>query len=420
MTNRLRMIPGMTMGKVICGVVIFFMLATSAYGTAVQVINFPALMSMVQKMVTQAITDKIKAVWNEEVKVKLEPGTINTKAVSFLKYNISSFTDKMVSQYMKNNAGAFARGDGKLFAETAKSKTAPTIPSANSDFKEFQKKIREVSILLAGAPGGGTDRMKHFTTAEYAAVKLRDVFNQASVAAYEKASEGCMWRKDSVRIYPLSILRISMAQIRSAVKDLAKLPTTIRSPVRDTCRYVSGRNARALEAGRMDRVPALHGLSRYRHHIARSDVWFAQSLCGCSPVSCRHDATIAQMRSMGCVFQTPTALLDERRNILLRQACRRCVRQTRDVEIFRSSEEATDIGIELKKPPAINSRTGVADMASTRLRMLKSGAALTHTLGEKAMRRPRGGEGTGRIPPRLRLLLQHQHRRCSKLAYLGD
>jgi hypothetical protein len=184
------MIPGTTMGKVICGVVIFFLFATSAYGTAVQVINFPALMSMVQKMVTQAITDKIKAVWNEEVKIKLEPGTINTKAVSFLKYNISSFTDKMVSQYMKNNAGAFARGDGKLFAETAKSKTAPTIPSANSDFKEFQKKIREVSILLAGAPGGGTDRMKHFTTAEYAAVKLRDVFNQASVAAYEKASEG--------------------------------------------------------------------------------------------------------------------------------------------------------------------------------------------------------------------------------------
>jgi hypothetical protein len=32
--------------------------------------------------------------------------------------------------------------------------------------------------------------MKHFTTAEHAAVKLRDVFNQASVAAYEKASEG--------------------------------------------------------------------------------------------------------------------------------------------------------------------------------------------------------------------------------------
>jgi len=224
MTNRLRMIPGTTMGKVICGVVIFFMLATSAYGTAVQVINFPALMSMVQKMVTQAITDKIKAVWNEEVKVKLEPGTINTKAVSFLKYNISSFTDKMVSQYMKNNAGAFARGDGKLFAETAKSKTAPTIPSANSDFKEFQKKIREVSILLAGAPGGGTDRMKHFTTAEYAAVTLRDVFNQASVAAYEKASEGVYvaerFRKDLSSFDPAYI---DGAKSDQAVKDLAKL-----------------------------------------------------------------------------------------------------------------------------------------------------------------------------------------------------
>ncbi len=155
MKDRLRVVSGMTTGRIICGVLMFLLLATSAYGTAVQVINFPALMSMVQKMVTQVITDKIKAVWDEEVKMKLEPGSINTRAVSFVKYNISSFTDKMISQYMKNSAGAFARGDGKLFAETAKSKTAPIIPSVNSDFKDFQKKIREVSILLAGVEGHG-------------------------------------------------------------------------------------------------------------------------------------------------------------------------------------------------------------------------------------------------------------------------
>lgn len=224
MKYRLRVFFGTKTGKAICGILIFFVFVTSAYGTAVQVINFPVLMNMVQKMVTQAITDKIKAVWKEEVRIKLEPGTINTKAVSFIKYNMSSSTDKMISQYMKNNAGAFAKGDGKYFTEAAKSKTSVTLPSVNSDFKEFQKKVREVSILLAGAPGGGTDKMKHFTTAEYAAVKLRDVFNQASVAAYEKAAEGVYvaerYRKELSSFDPA---HIDGAKSDQAVKDLAKL-----------------------------------------------------------------------------------------------------------------------------------------------------------------------------------------------------
>ncbi len=224
MKYRLRVFFGTKTGKVICGVLMFFVFATSAYGTAVQVINFPVLMNMVQKMVTQAITDKIKAVWNEEVKIKLEPGTINTKAVSFIKNNMSSYTDKMISQYMKSNTGAFAKGDGKYFAEAAKSKASVTLPSVNSDFKEFQKKVREVSILLAGGPGGGSDKMKHFTTAEYAAVKLRDVFNQASVAAYEKAAEGVYmaerYRKELSSFDPV---HIDGAKSDQAVKDLAKL-----------------------------------------------------------------------------------------------------------------------------------------------------------------------------------------------------
>lgn len=224
MNDRLRMFLKMKSGRIIITVAIFLVVASSAYATAVRVVNFPALMSMVQKMVTQAITDKIKAVWNEEVKIKLEPGSINTKAVSFIKYNMSSYTEKMISQYMKNNTGAFAKGTGKYFAEAAKSKTAVTLPSVTSDFKEFQKTIREVSILLAGAPGGGTGKMKHFTTAEYAAVKLRDVFSQASVAAYEKAAEGAyiaeQFRKEMSVFDPAYI---DGAKSDQAVKDLAKL-----------------------------------------------------------------------------------------------------------------------------------------------------------------------------------------------------
>ncbi|GEM_PF-6319242 len=65
MKDRVRMFFGTRTGKVICGILILFLIATSAYGTAVQVINFPVLMTMIQKMVTQAIMDKIKSVWNE-------------------------------------------------------------------------------------------------------------------------------------------------------------------------------------------------------------------------------------------------------------------------------------------------------------------------------------------------------------------
>lgn len=224
MKERLRNILGTKAGKVICAVLIVFLLATSAYGTAVQVINFPVLMTMIQKMVTQAITDKIKSVWNEEVKIKLEPGTINTKAVSFIKYSMTASTEQMISQYMKNNAGAFAKGTGKLFSDLAKSKTPVVIPPVSADFNEYQKKIREASILLAGAPGGGTDKMKHFTTAEYAAVKLRDSFNQASVAAYERAAQGAfVAEKYKKEISFFNPTYIDGAKSDQAVKDLAKL-----------------------------------------------------------------------------------------------------------------------------------------------------------------------------------------------------
>ncbi len=224
MKDKARMFLGTKAGKIISGLMILFILTTSAYGTAVQVINFPVLMSMIQKMVTQAITDKIRSVWNEEVRIKLEPGIINTKGVSFTKYSMSSYTDQMISQYMKNNTGAFSKGDGRYFAEAAKSKTPVTIPSANSDFKEYQKKVREASILLAGPPGGGAEKMKHFTTAEYAAVKLRDSFNQASVAAYEKAAEGVyVAEKFKKEMTPFNPVYIDGVKSDQAVKDLAKM-----------------------------------------------------------------------------------------------------------------------------------------------------------------------------------------------------
>lgn len=224
MKDGLRNILGKKMGKAILGTLIIFVLATSAYGTAVQVINFPVLMTMIQKMVTGAITDEIKSVWDKEVKIKLEPGSINTKAVSFIKYSMTSSTEQMISKYMKNNTGVFSKSAGKYFSQVARSAAPVVIPSTSIDFKEYQKKIREASILLAGAPGGGSEKIKHFTTAEYAAAKLRDSFNQASVAAYERAAEGVyiaeQYKKEMTSFDPSYI---DNAKSDQAVKDLAKL-----------------------------------------------------------------------------------------------------------------------------------------------------------------------------------------------------
>ena len=211
-------------GKTLCAFFIFFVLATSAYGTAVSVTNYPMLRQLIQKMVTQVITDKIKSVWNEEVQIKLEPGKLNPKAVTFTKYDMSSSTQNMVSGYMKSGTGAFSTGDGKYFIEVAKGKVQLSLPLAGSDFSQFQNRVREVSILLAGAPGGGTAKMKHFSTADFAAVKLRDVFNQASVASYERASQGVYFaEKFRSELSAFSPSAFDSGKSDQAVKDLAKL-----------------------------------------------------------------------------------------------------------------------------------------------------------------------------------------------------
>lgn len=103
------------------------------------------------------------------------------------------------------------------------------------------------------------------------------------------------------------------------------------------------------------------------------------------------DATIAQMaQQWAASFKTPyCAYVDERRNILLRQKLAAGVlRQTSVMsEIFRGSEEVTGIAKRIKKAGRrINLKNeGVADMAAGKLRVLKTGTALTtYASGEKA------------------------------------
>lgn len=103
------------------------------------------------------------------------------------------------------------------------------------------------------------------------------------------------------------------------------------------------------------------------------------------------DATIARMAEQWAAsFKTPyCTYLDERRNILLKQKLVAGVlRQTSVMsEIFKVSEEATDIAKRIKKASRHVSlkNQGVADMAAAKLRVLKAGAALTtYSAGEKA------------------------------------
>ncbi|MBP1749532.1 MAG: hypothetical protein H6Q52_2071 [Deltaproteobacteria bacterium] len=224
MKDKLRNYFRTKMGKILCAFLIFFIVATSAFGMAVTVTNYQMLMPMIQKMVTQVITQKIQSVWNEEVRIKLEAGKLNTKVVTFLNYDMSPAIKNMVSDYMVNDTGAFSTASGKLYNDMAKSKAQLSLPLAGSDFLQFQKKAREVSILIAGAPGGGTAKMKHFSTADFAALKLRDVFNQASVAAYQRAAHGTyVAEKFRSELSAFSPSAFDSGKSDQAVKDLAKL-----------------------------------------------------------------------------------------------------------------------------------------------------------------------------------------------------
>ena len=224
MREKLRTRIATKTGKVLCAFSIFFILGSSAFGMAVTITNYSTLMQMIQKMVTQVITDKIQSVWNEEIRIKLEPGWLNTKGVTFTKYDMSSSTQKMITDYMMNSAGAFSTASGGKYNALARSKVQLSMPVTGSEFLQFQRNTRDVSTLVAGAPGGGIAKMKHFSTSDFAAVKLRDVLNQASVAAYERAAQGTyVAEKFRSELSGFSPAVFDSGKSDQAVKDLAKL-----------------------------------------------------------------------------------------------------------------------------------------------------------------------------------------------------
>ncbi len=114
------------------------------------------------------------------------------------------------------------------------------------------------------------------------------------------------------------------------------------------------------------------------------------------PCPAAADVTIAQMaQQWAASFKNPyCGYLDEQSNILLRQKLVSGVFRQASVisEIFKVSDEPRGWGIEKRVEKAarrINLRNqGVGDIAAAKLRVLKTGAALTtYIAGEKALAR---------------------------------
>ena len=242
MKDRIRNLLKTKKGKAATAVAIVLMLCTTAHGVGVAVVNYPALMNMVQRQVTQVVVNKIQSVWNEEVKIKLEPGIINPSSVSIPNINMSSWTDQMMNEYVGKMGGYF--GGNNSFYNGIAGKSSPLqFPQVSSGLANYQRSVRDVSILLAGPTSGiadlgkyasaemekltrahGKSRAEEIMRNNLAGFKKVDINRKSSVSTYEKAAEGIYMaekaKKDLAAINPSSF---DKAKSDQAVKDLAKL-----------------------------------------------------------------------------------------------------------------------------------------------------------------------------------------------------
>lgn len=242
-TKAFRSILGKKMRITAVAALLMLTACATVYGTAVSVVNYPSLMGMVQKMVTNVITNKIQDVWNKEVGIKLEPGIINTSAITMPNINMESWTSQMVKEYVGKQGGLLG-SDGSYYTNLARKGTVLAFPGASDGVSDFQKKTREISVLLAGAPNAqmsdlekfykarlahltksiGSERAEKQVISELGQAKIADLVQKSNVASFEKASEGMYIaekaRKELATIKPSSFDGVKSDQ---AVKDLAKM-----------------------------------------------------------------------------------------------------------------------------------------------------------------------------------------------------
>jgi len=195
-------------------------------------------------MVTNVITSKIQDVWNKEVAVKLEPGIINTAGITIPSINMSSWTEQMVSDYVGKAGGRFGN-NGKYYKDLAQREAGLGFPAPSQPVSDFQKKTREISILMAGATNVNLSELQNYARTkverlvkqsipravaekqvieELGQFKKSDIKQKANVASFEKAAEGVYMaekaKKELAAIKPSSFDGVKSDQ---AVKDLAKL-----------------------------------------------------------------------------------------------------------------------------------------------------------------------------------------------------
>jgi len=244
MLEKLKKLVRTKTGKILIGCVLVLVLYTAAHSTAVTVTNYPYLMQLAQRTITDSIRSKIQEVWQKEVASKLEAGFIRPAGLAMpnATTNMSTWTDTFISDYK----GGYFGNNSAWYAQLAKKNTPIAFPTPAEGVGSFQKQVRDVSIAIQGLPSGldtgnlGTFYKQEFTgrfeaTKDRAAAEkyaLMQVARHkkvaldktAAVAASEAGFEGIYMgdaaKKELAKINPGSFDSISSDR---AVKDLAKI-----------------------------------------------------------------------------------------------------------------------------------------------------------------------------------------------------
>lgn len=232
-------------GKAFIALAFLLVLCGTVHSTAVTVINYPFLMQLAQKTITDAIRSKIQEVWQKEVASKLDPGIIKVEGLTMpnVTANMSNWTDTFLTDYK----GGYFGNNPAWYAQLAKKNAPLVFPTAAEGIGNFQKQVRDISIAIQGIPSGVSPEnlaalYKNEITkqlqinggnqaaAEKAAAmviathKKAAINNDVTVAVAESGFEGTYMadtaKKELAKISPGSFDSIKSDQ---AIKDLAKI-----------------------------------------------------------------------------------------------------------------------------------------------------------------------------------------------------
>lgn len=245
MSEKIKKLARTKTGRIFTGCALVLLLYGAANSTAVTVINYPYLMQLAQKTITDSIRNKIQEVWQKELSGKLEAGFIKADGLTMptVTSNMADWTDTFLSGYK----GGYFGNSSAWYAQIAKKNAPLVFPTAADDITTFQKHVRDISIAIQGIPSGiNSDNLAAFyknefakqlelhggnqaqaekaALAELARHKKAALNNDVTVAVAESGFEGTYMadkaKKELARISPRSFDSIKSDQ---AIKDLVKI-----------------------------------------------------------------------------------------------------------------------------------------------------------------------------------------------------